>query len=93
MSMSAILFFSREPQRSARPRAAAALIVAAANASSMDILRVTQARCITRGYNGESTDTGGSTPDVACRNGSVIRNSNTWHILLSTLPACPLAAR
>ena len=49
MSMSAILFFSKEPQRSDRPRAAAALMVAAARASSMDILRVTQARCITRG--------------------------------------------
>lgn len=44
---------SMEPYLSDKPRAAAALIVAAARASGILMWRLTQARCITIGLRGE----------------------------------------
>ena len=55
-SKSAFLPTSIEPHFSEMPRAAAELIVAAAKASSMVILKLQQARCMTSGYKGEPMD-------------------------------------
>ena len=50
---------SMEPYLSDKPRAAAALIVAAARASGILMWRLTQARCITIGLRGEGGRGGG----------------------------------
>ena len=55
-SMSPHLPTSSEPWLSDMPRAAAALIVAAARASDMFMCRFTQARCMTRGYGREAEE-------------------------------------
>lgn len=62
-SMSPHLPTSSEPWLSDMPRAAAALIVAAARASDMLMCRLTQARCMTRGYGREDKEKkGGQLP-------------------------------
>ena len=53
-SRSPCLPTSMEPCCSERPRAAAALMVAAASTSGMVMCRVTQARCITNGCKGRN---------------------------------------